>query len=99
MLESELKGKVLMDASPKIVSELHFQIEKQENGLSAYCDHINVYTIGDDFNELKENVRKAINIFYKDYPKDNTTQITIKFKWPKELMGEREETKEKIRLA
>jgi hypothetical protein len=81
-----------------IVNELYFKIAKENDGLSAYCDHIDVGTKGKDFEQIKEGVRKAITEFYKDYPKDETTQITIKFKWPADLV-DHNPNRQQIRLA
>jgi|GEM_PF-4247365 len=62
-----------------IVNELNFSIETTKSGLSAFCDQIDVYTIGENMEELKENVRRAINLYYQDYPKTPSDSITVKF--------------------
>ncbi|GAB5464575.1 MAG: hypothetical protein Kapaf2KO_00110 [Candidatus Kapaibacteriales bacterium] len=64
----------------KIFKELTYEVRPTEGGLSGYCEFIDMYTIGKNFKELRENIRKAINVYYEDVPKRHGDQIILKFK-------------------
>lgn len=64
----------------RIVNELNFDIEQTESGLSAFCNEIDVYTIGEDMKELRENVRRAINIYYENASKSHGDEIKVSFR-------------------
>ena len=41
-------------------------VEKTDTGFSAYCNDYPVYTTGETFTELLENVVEALNLFLED---------------------------------
>ncbi|OLE85790.1 MAG: 2-phospho-L-lactate guanylyltransferase [Acidobacteria bacterium 13_1_20CM_2_60_10] len=54
---------------PVHISELVFEvIEEAEGGYSAECLTENIFTQGDTWEELRANVREAVEAFFFDRP-------------------------------
>ncbi|MFI3262961.1 MAG: hypothetical protein R3Y26_08645 [Rikenellaceae bacterium] len=43
-------------------------VEYHENGMSAYIDGAPIFTVGNDFKEIKDNISEAIELYLEDNP-------------------------------
>ena len=59
-------------------SELVFEvIEEAEGGYSAECLTENIFTQGDTWEELRANVREAVEAFFFDRPKPQSIRLHL----------------------
>ncbi len=63
---------------PIHISELVFEvIEEAEGGYSAECLTENIFTQGDTWEELRANVREAVEAFFFDRPKPQSIRLHL----------------------
>jgi len=63
---------------PIHISELVFEvIEEAEGGYSAECLTENIFTQGDSWEELRANVREAVEAFFFDRPKPQSIRLHL----------------------
>ena len=63
---------------PVHISELVFEvIEEAEVGYSAKCLTENIFTQGDSWEELRANVREAVEAFFFDRPKPQSIRLHL----------------------
>ncbi|OLC86191.1 MAG: 2-phospho-L-lactate guanylyltransferase [Acidobacteria bacterium 13_1_40CM_2_60_7] len=63
---------------PVHISELVFEvIEEAEGGYSAECLTENIFTQGDTWEELRANVREAVEAFFFDRPKPQSIRLHL----------------------
>ncbi len=61
--------------SPRI-SELVFEItEEPEGGFSAECLTESIFTQGDTWEELRANVKEAVEVYFFDGPKPQSIRL------------------------
>ena len=61
-----------------IMSELVFEITQEaDGGFCAECLTESIFTQGDSWEELRDNVREAVIAFYFDRPKNRPSSIRL----------------------
>jgi predicted RNase H-like HicB family nuclease len=60
------------------VSEIVFEITRDEDGgFSAKCLKESIFTQGDTWDELRDNIREAVDAFYFDSPKPESIRLAL----------------------
>ncbi len=58
------------------ISELVFEItEESEGGFSAECLTENIFTQGDTWDDLRNNVKEAVEVYFLDGPKPQSIRL------------------------
>ena len=52
-------------------------VEKTESGFSAYAENYPVYTVGNNLDELKNNILEAMNLYFEK-TEDTVTELDLK---------------------
>lgn len=62
----------------KVVTEIVFEITQDaDGGFSAECLTESIFTQGDTWNELRANVKEAVEAFYFDRPKPASIRLHL----------------------
>jgi hypothetical protein len=50
-------------------------IERTQDGYSAYSEQLNIFSVGNDIHEIKNNILEAVNLFWEEDKSRNKFNI------------------------